>query len=142
MKKMSFGAFLVIFAAAARRRVPREIDRCTSNIGGGFDHARLRRRRSASAPGAASTSVMIIEPPTTPTFGIQVEYGYNGLGGEGCLHSAAGHAVQQAATSEALIESHYYDALLQFQRHAEDAGQESLVEPYAIGGGGSLLPRP
>jgi opacity protein-like surface antigen len=130
MRKLLFGAFLATLVAAAPARA--QGDRPVHlNIGGGFTMPVSDINERFSTGGAFNIG-MIIEP--TDVFGIQVEYSYNGLAGKdkNLPLFATPTSIQ---TGEALIESHHAMQYINFNGILKPGG-DSLVKPYAIGGGG------
>ncbi len=80
MKKLVFGAFGLMLAAAAPARAQGD-NPVHVNLGGGFT-VPVSDVSDRFGTGGAFTLGMIFEPPDSPWFGMQVEYGFNKLGGE------------------------------------------------------------
>jgi hypothetical protein len=132
MKRLLFGAFFVTLVAAAPARA--QGDRPVHfNIGGGFT-VPVSDVSERFTTGGGFNIGMLIEPPATPAFGMQVEYSYNGLSGKDKnipLYATPTSLV----TGEALIESHHAMHYINFNGLLKTPGS-SAVKPYAIGGGG------
>ena len=132
MKKVLFGAFAALLVAAAPARA--QDDRPVYvNLGGGFTVPVSDVSERFSTGGSFNFGILL-EPPSTPAFGFQVEYGYNRLGGEDKFIPLF-PTPTAIATGEALIESHHsmhyvdFNAILKTPR-------TNAVAPYAIGGFG------
>jgi hypothetical protein len=133
MKKMLFGAFLVTVVAATPARA--QGDRPVHvNIGGGFT-VPVSDVSERFTTGGGFNIGLLIEPPAAPAFGMQIEYSYNGLAGEDKRIPlfATPFDVQ---SGEALIESHHAMHYINFNALLKTPG-DSLIKPYAIGGGGA-----
>jgi opacity protein-like surface antigen len=130
MKKLLFGAFLVILAPSTPAWA--QSDRPVHlNIGGGFTIPVSDVSDRFSTGGGFNIGV-IIEP--TPVFGFQVEYAYNGLGGEE-RELPLFATPFSAASGTTIIESHHNMQYVDFNGILKTAG-DSVVKPYAIGGFG------
>ena len=134
MKKLVFGAFLMILVAAAPARAQDKT--VFVNIGGGFT-VPVSDVSERFGTGGGFNIGMIVEPRSTPLFGFQVEYSYNGLNGEDKFIPLAPTPFD-LATGQALIESHHAMHYLNFNGILKMPG-DSLVKAYAIGGGGSYF---
>jgi opacity protein-like surface antigen len=131
MKKLLVGAFLAMLVAAAPAHA--QGDRPVHvNIGGGFTIPISDVAERFSTGGGFNIG-MLFEP--TPIFGVQVEYSYNGLAGEDKRLPLFATPTSITATGEALIESHHAMHYVNFNGVLQPGG-DSLVKPYAIGGGG------
>ncbi len=132
MKKLLFGAFLAILAAAtpawAQGDHPVKV-----NIGGGFTMP-VSAVADRFTTGGSFNIGMLIEPPSSPVFALQIEYAYNKLAGEDkqIPLMATPTAV---ANGNALIESHHNMQYINFNGILRTSGSHTL-SPYAIGGGG------
>src|SRR5687768_6377777 len=105
MKKLLFGAFLVMVVAAtpARAQSTYEDRPVHLNIGGGFTMP-MSEVGDRFGTGGGFNLGMIYEP--TPVFGLQFEYGYNGLSGEETQVPLAETPIAAAITN-GVIESHH-----------------------------------
>jgi hypothetical protein len=131
MKKLVFGAFAVVLAAATPARAQ---DKPVSvNLGGGFTVPVSDVSERFSTGGSFNIGV-IFEPPATPMFGFQVEYAYNKLGGEDKLIPVS-ITPGGPLTSQALIESHHNMQYIDFNALIKTPG-DAMVAPYGIGGFG------
>jgi hypothetical protein len=132
MKKLLCGACLVVLMAPAVARAQGERP-VHLNIGGGFT-VPVSDVSDRFSTGGGFNIGMLIEPPATPAFGMQIEYGYNSLSGED-------KQIPLSATptgilnSTALIESHHTMHYVDFNGLLKVPG-DALIKPYAIGGGG------
>lgn len=132
MTKLFFGALLVtlVVAAPARAQGDRPVH---VNIGGGFTMP-VSDVSERFTTGGGFNIGMLIEPLSAPAFGMQIEYSYNGLAGQDKRIPLfpAPTAIQ---SGEALIESHHAMHYINFNGLLKTSG-DSVVKPYAIGGGG------
>ena len=133
MKKLLFGAFLVSLVAASPARAQSERP-VHVNIGGGFT-VPVSDVSERFTTGGGFNIGLLIEPVSTPAFGMQFEYSYNGLSGEDRLIPLF-PSLTDVQIGEALIESHHSMHYLNFNALLKTPGN-SLVKPYAIGGGGA-----
>jgi opacity protein-like surface antigen len=133
MKKLLFGAlFVTVVAVAPARAQSAYEDRPVHlNIGGGFT-VPVSDVADRFGTGGGFNIGMIIEP--TPVFGIQFEYGYNGLSGEETQVPLAESPVAAAITN-GVIESHHSMHYLNVNGILSTGG-ESLFKAYAVGGTG------
>jgi opacity protein-like surface antigen len=132
MKKVLFGAFAALLVAAAPAQA--QDDRPVYvNLGGGFTVPVSDVSERFSTGGSFNFGVLF-EPPAIPTFGFQVEYGYNRLGGEDKFIPLF-PSPTDIASGEALIESHHSMHYVDFNAILK-APRTNAVAPYAIGGFG------
>jgi hypothetical protein len=125
-------AFLVILAAAAPARA--QGDRPVHmNIGGGFT-VPVSDVADRFTTGGGFNIGVIFEPPATPMFGFQVEYGYNKLAGEDKFIPLFPTPVATIG-GEALIESHHSMHYIDFNGIFKPGGTPAFA-PYAIAGAG------
>jgi opacity protein-like surface antigen len=130
MKKLLFGALLVTLVAATPARAQGERP-VHFNIGGGFT-VPVAEVADRFGTGGGFNLGMIVEP--TPMFGLQFEYAYNNLSGEDAQIPLM--ATPTAVVGgNALISSHHTMHYLNINGILRMPG-ESLIKPYAIGGGG------
>ena len=139
MSKVLFAAFLVTVAAVTPARAQ---DRPVQmNIGGGFT-VPIGVAEDRTCPIAdclefktgGNFNIGVIFKPS-PTFGFQVEYSYNGLGGEDRLIPIAS-VPGGPLTGQALLESHHNMQYIDFNGIVTSGG-DSVVKPYGIGGLGA-----
>jgi opacity protein-like surface antigen len=131
MKKLLFGAFAMILAAATPARA--QGDRPVHvNLGGGFT-VPVSDVADRFGTGGSFTIGLIVEP--TPMFGLQVEYAYNGLSGEDREIPLYPAPTSTTSTGSALIESHHNLQYINFNGIVKPGG-DSAVKPYGIGGFG------
>jgi opacity protein-like surface antigen len=130
MKKVLFGAFLAILAAATPARAQGDHP-VHVNLGGGFTMP-VSDVAERFSTGGSFTIGLIMEP--TPVFGVQVEYAYNGLAGEDKVIAVAPTPVA-IANGTALIESHHNMQYINFNGILRSSSAHA-VSPYAIGGAG------
>jgi opacity protein-like surface antigen len=116
MKKLLFGAFLVTLVAAtpARAQSVYEDRPVHVNIGGGFTMPMSDVSDRFGTGGGFNLGV-IFEPSTI--FGLQVEYGYNGLSGEETTVPLSATPIASVIT-DGLIESHHSMHYLTFNGRA------------------------
>jgi hypothetical protein len=132
MRKLLFGAFLVTLVAATPARA--QDDRpVRMNIGGGFTMPVSDVSERFSTGGGFNIG-MIIAPPATPAFEMQVEYSYNGLSGKDATIPLFPTPFGGVAGG-ALIESHHAMHYIDFNGILKSPS--GVVRPYAIGGGGA-----
>jgi hypothetical protein len=130
MKKLFFGALLVTLVAATPARA--QGDRPVHfNIGGGFT-VPVSDVSDRFGTGGGFNIGMIIDP--SPLFGIQVEYAFNSLAGEDTQIPLL-PTPTAVVGGNALISSHHDMHYINFNGILKMPG-ESIVKPYAIGGGG------
>ena len=131
MKKLLFGAFLGILAAAAPAQA--QGDKLVHvNLGGGFAIP-VSDVADRFGTGGSFSIGLILEPPESPV-GFQVEYAYNRLSGDETTIPLFATPVSTVAGG-ALIESHHNMQYINFNGILKPAG-DAAVKPYAIGGGG------
>ena len=129
MKKVLFGALIATLVTAAPARA--QDDKLVHvNIGGGFTTPLSDIKDEF---GTGGNFVIGVEINPKPTFGFQVEYGYNKLGG-------GDHTVNFCSTNPCvtpgtptLIESHHNMQYIDFNGILKGTGP---IQPYAIGGFG------
>jgi hypothetical protein len=133
MKKVLFAAFLVTVVAALPARAQSDyVDRPVHlNIGGGFT-VPMSDVSDRFGTGGGFNIGMIVEP--TPVFGIQFEYGYNGLGGEDVQVPISVTPIAAALTN-GVISSHHSMHYLNVNGLVSSGG-DSLFKAYAVGGTG------
>jgi opacity protein-like surface antigen len=133
MKKLLFGAFLVTLVAAtpARAQSVYEDRPVHVNIGGGFTMPMSDVSDRFGTGGGFNLGV-IFEPSTI--FGLQVEYGYNGLSGVETTVPLSATPIASVIT-DGLIESHHSMHYLTFNGLVSTGGT-SLFKAYATGGPG------
>jgi opacity protein-like surface antigen len=130
MKKLLFGALLVTLVAATPARA--QGDRPVHfNIGGGFT-VPVSDVSDRFGTGGGFNAGVTFDP--TPMFGIQFEYGYNNLSGEDAEIPLLPTPVATVGGT-AILSSHHTMHALNINGVLRMSG-ESLVKPYAIGGGG------
>ena len=132
MKKLLFGALAMILAAATPARAQGDHP-VHINLGGGFTMP-VSDVKDRFGTGGSFNIGMLIEPLSTPTFGFQVEYGFNKLKGEDKFIPLQVTPVA-AVTGEALIESHHNMHYVDFNAILKTPTTKA-VAPYAIGGFG------
>jgi opacity protein-like surface antigen len=133
MKKLLFGAFAVVLAAATPAWA--QVDKPVYvNIGGGFTVPVSDVSERFSTGGSFNIGV-IFTPEATPLFGFQVEYAFNKLGGEDKL-IPLGSLPGNIGTDQALIESHLNMQYIDFNAILKSPN-DARFGPYAIGGFGA-----
>ena len=133
MKKLLIGAFLMTVCAATPARAQGDHP-VHLNIGGGFTMP-VSDVSERFGTGGGFNIGMLIEPPATPVFGMQVEYGYNKLGGQEKGIPLVVAPVDTTPNGEALIQSHHSMHYINFNGLLKAPG-DSLIKPYALGGAG------
>jgi opacity protein-like surface antigen len=133
MKKVLFGAFLVTLVASTPALAQSTYaDRPVHlNIGGGFT-VPVSDVADRFGTGGGFNIGMIVEP--TPIFGVQFEYGYNGLNGEETQVPLSATPVAAVLTN-GVIESHHSMHYLNVNGVLSTGG-DSLFKAYAVGGTG------
>jgi opacity protein-like surface antigen len=132
MKKSLLIAFAVILAAAmpaSAQDKPFYV-----NLGGGATMP-VGDVSERFGTGGGFNIGLIIEPPATPFFGFQVEYSFNKLAGNETTISPVFPTPTASVGGTALIESHHDMHYINFNGILKSAG-DTLMSPYAIGGGG------
>ena len=131
MKKLVFGAFALMLAAAAPAQAQGDHP-VHLNLGGGFTMP-VSDVSDRFGTGGAFNIGVIFEPPNSAV-GMQFEYGFNKLAGEERQISL--FPTPTAVTgSTGIIESHHNLHYLNFNGIFR-AARDSAFSPYAIGGGG------
>jgi opacity protein-like surface antigen len=133
MKKVLFGAFLVAVVAATPARAQSDYaDRPVHlNVGGGFT-VPMSDVSDRFGTGGGFNIGLIVEP--TPVFGIQFEYGYNGLNGNETEVPISAAPIAAAITN-GVIQSHHSMHYLNVNGLLSTGG-DSLFKAYAVGGTG------
>jgi opacity protein-like surface antigen len=131
MKKLLFGAFVAILAAATPARAQGDHP-VKLNLGGGFA-VPVSDVADRFGTGGNLAIGVIFEPSGSP-FAAQVEYSFNKLAGEDKFIDIA-HVPGGPIDGTALIESHHDMHYIDFNGILKTTG-DSLISPYAIGGFG------
>jgi hypothetical protein len=133
MKKLVFGAFAVILAAATPARAQFGDRPVHMNLGGGFT-VPVSDVSDRFGTGGAFNIGVIYDPPAVPWFGLQFEYGFNKLAGEETTIPLFPSPVA-AQSGSGIIESHHNLHYLDFNGIFK-AASTSIFSPYAISGFG------
>lgn len=132
MKKLLFGAFVMILGAAPQALAQGD-HLVHLNLGGGVAIP-VSDISERFGTGGSFNIGLIIEPPATPFFGFQVEYAFNKLAGnETSIPLMA--TPTAVVNGNALIDSHHDMHYLNFNGILKTSGR-ATVSPYAIGGAG------
>ena len=133
MKKLLFGAFVMILAAAPQAMAQGD-GPVHLNLGGGVTIP-VSDVSERFGTGGSFNIGMIFEPPATPWLGLQVEYAFNKLAGNSTTIPLVTPAPNTVVNGQALIDSHHDMHYINFNTIFK-AASRAAVSPYGIGGFG------